>query len=205
MPAVDHLMEAAAMSVTGGPDVTPREWPVCASYRDDSSSRCKMDSKYLDFTCYSLNDPYKPNFRCSWCQKPLHSARCLTTVENDDEVCVTCIEQTRHVDDDSTGRVTTTAATAATATTKKRAALSTPATRTELAPKRRKKAVDQPASARKEKQEYQLRRKLCVVLENSVTWSVEGFKVKILNGIHVMEDVVVLYMGKDVPIKSQLT
>ena len=52
MPAPDPLMEAAAMSVIGGPDMTPREWPVCASHRDDSSSRCVMDtgSKYLDFT-----------------------------------------------------------------------------------------------------------------------------------------------------------
>ena len=31
--SMDPLIDAAAMSVTGGPDVTPREWPVCASYR----------------------------------------------------------------------------------------------------------------------------------------------------------------------------
>ena len=46
--SVDHLADAAAMAVTGGLNVTPREWPVCASYRDDSSSQCVMDSKYLN-------------------------------------------------------------------------------------------------------------------------------------------------------------
>ena len=86
-------MEAAAMSVIGGPDMTSREWPVCASHRDDSSSRCVMKSKYLNDKCYSTNDPYIPLHPCSWCQKPLHIGRC-SIVEQGKEVCLTCMEQT---------------------------------------------------------------------------------------------------------------
>ena len=111
--------------------MTPRECPVCASYRDDSSSRCVMKSKYLNIMCYSPNDPYKPQHSCSWCQKPLHSGQC-SFVEQGKEVCLTCMEQTRHVEDSTVQTTTTT-------TTTKRALASTSAKGTELASKRRKK------------------------------------------------------------------
>ena len=127
------LADAAAMAVT----VTPREWPICASYRDDSSSRCQMENKFLNINCYSPNDPYLPQHPCSWCQQPLHSRRC-SFVEQGKEVCLTCMEQTRHVEDPTAQSTTTT----------KRASTSTSATSTALALKRRKIAVTQAAVAR---------------------------------------------------------
>ena len=91
--------------------------------------------------CYSPNDPYKPKHPCSWCQKPLHSGLCSfnSTVKQGDEVCLTCMGQTRHVND-STGRETAAAAAATTTTTTKRASASTSATGTELALKKKKKS-----------------------------------------------------------------
>ena len=62
--SVDPFADAAAMAVTE----TPREWPICASYRDDPSSRCQMENKFLNINCYSPNDPYLPQYPCSWCQ-----------------------------------------------------------------------------------------------------------------------------------------
>ena len=47
--SVDPLADAAAMAVTE----TPREWPICASYRDDPSSRCQMENKFLNINCNS--------------------------------------------------------------------------------------------------------------------------------------------------------
>ena len=79
-----------------------RDWPVCASWREGPSSRCAKTngSKFLCRKCFDPVNENSPKHYCIGCKKPLHCGLCAFNPESErgEELCLTCVEQTRSVD-----------------------------------------------------------------------------------------------------------